>query len=204
MENQPPEEKKNVYLISGLVFLVLFVLPLGSIYFLSSGKDYRMTSLSELQDKGMVKDFELKNQNNLSVSPDVLKGRVAVVNFLSENDSLAKYQTDRIAKVHQNYNSTEDVLFLSFVKNDSNLNLIDKASALGISDHKQWYLMGADEQKWASLPQYFKIEDAATGVALVDTSMTIRRHYNINDNPEMGRLVEQIAIVIPKQPRRGM
>ena len=204
MENQLPEKKKNVYLISGLIFFVLFVLPLGSIYFLNSGKNYRMQSLSELEDKGKVKNFEYRNQNNLMISPALLKGKVTVVNFLSEDDARAKYQADRIAKVHQNYNSTEDVLFLSFIKRDTQINLIDKAAALGINDHKQWYLLGADEQTWNNLPQSFKIEDSDSGIALVDTSMTIRRHYDINNDPEMGRLVEQIAIVIPKQPRRGM
>ena len=90
MENQAPEKKKNVFLISGLVFLVLFVLPLGSIYFLNSGLQYRKTSVSELSDLGKVGDFNLNNQNNLPVSPAMLRGRVAVVNFFSENDSIAE------------------------------------------------------------------------------------------------------------------
>lgn len=205
MENPVPEKKNKVYLISGLVFLVLFVLPLGSIYFLSSGKDYRMTSLSEMEDKGKVSPFSLKNQNNLSISPDLLKGRVAVVNFLSEDDSVASYQMERLSKVHQNYNDTDDVLFLSFVQKDSSENMIDRAANLGIKDHKQWYLMGTDAANWNDMSKsIFKIEDPEKGIALIDTSMTIRRHYDISSNPEMGRLVEQIAIVIPKQKRRGM
>ena len=206
MENQPEEKKKkNVLLISGLVFIVLFILPLGSIYFLTSGKNYRMSSLSELEDKGKVGSFQLKNQNNLTITPDVLKGRVAVAHFLSANDSTARYQADRISKVHQSYNTTEDVLFLSFVQTEEGESLIDIASQLGVSDHKQWYLLSTNNSDWKDLPAtLFKINDAEKDVVLVDTSMTIRRHYNIQNNAEMGRLVEQIAIVIPKQPRRGM
>ena len=205
MENQAPEKKKNVFLISGLVFLVLFVLPLGSIYFLNSGLQYRKTSVSELSDLGKVGDFNLNNQNNLPVSPAMLRGRVAVVNFFSENDSIAKFQADRIANVHQNYNDVEDVLFLSFIHSDTSINLINAASSLGITDHKQWYLLSTQGNQWKDIStNNFKIPNIENGVALVDTSMTIRKIYDLNSNPEMGRLVEQIAIVIPKQKRRGM
>lgn len=205
MENQAPEKKRNVFLISGLVFLVLFILPLGSIYFLNLGKDYRMVSLSEMEDKGKVNAFEFSNQHNLLVSPELLRGKVAVVNFISDDSKRAKYQTDRLSLVHQSYNDTEDVIFLSFVHKENNENLISKASDLGITDHKQWYLLSADKNDWNNLPMStFKIEDVEKGIALIDTSMTIRRHYDIDSDPDMGRLVEQIAIVIPKQKRRGM
>ena len=116
MENKAPEKKKNVYLISGLIFMVLFILPLGSIYFLNSGKNYRKDSLAEMENKGKVAAFQFNNQNNLSISPEVLRGKVAVVNFISDDVSLAKFQTERMSLVHQSYNDTEDVIFLSFVK----------------------------------------------------------------------------------------
>ncbi|MEO1262568.1 MAG: hypothetical protein AAFZ15_27425 [Bacteroidota bacterium] len=205
MENQAPEKKKNVFLISGLVFVVLFILPLGSIYFLNSGKEYRRVSLSEMEDKGKVPAFQFNNQNNITISPEKLRGKVAVVNFISEDESMAKFQTDRLSLIHDSYNDTEDVVFLSFVKNDTSQNLISKASNLGITDHKQWYLLGTNDADWNNIPMStFQIEDAEKGIALIDTSMTIRRHYDINSDPDMGRLVEQIAIVIPKQKRRGM
>ncbi|MEZ4932448.1 MAG: hypothetical protein R2788_10055 [Saprospiraceae bacterium] len=205
MENQPPEKKKNVFLISGLVFIVLFVLPLGSIYFLNSGANYRKASLDELQEYGKVGEFNLKNQLNIEITPTLLKGRVAVANFLSDDNETAKKQIDRISKVHESYNETEDVIFLSFVKTDSTENLIDLATNMGIRDNKQWFLLGTNKQEYDELARSaFKIKNPNDGIALVDTSMTIRRYYDINSNPEMGRLVEQIAIVIPKQPRRGM
>ncbi len=205
MENQSPKREKKVFLVSGLVFLVLFVLPLGSIYFLNSGVSYRKASLSELEDKGKVGAFQLYNQVNIPVSPETLHGKVAVVNFLSEDDSTAHYQMERLSKVHQSYNETEDVVFLSFIKADSTTNMIDRAKGLGINDHQQWFLLGTDEENFRSLSASgFQITEPDKGIALVDTSMTIRRHYDISSNPEMGRLVEQIAIVIPKQKRRGL
>ncbi len=205
MENQEPEKKKHVKLVAALIFAMLFILPLGSIYFLSSGTKYRKASHAELKDHGKVGHFILNNQNNISISPEALHGRVTVINFLSDDMEVAKQQTERIAKVHQSYNNVEDVVFLSFIKSDSTQSMLDRAQDLGILDHDQWFLMGTDESEWTGIAtNAFQLPNIETGVALVDTSLTIRRYYNITSNPEMGRLVEQIAIVIPKQTRRGM
>ncbi len=40
------------YLVSAVVFLMLFVLPLGSWYYLQSGLEYRKDALKELEPKG--------------------------------------------------------------------------------------------------------------------------------------------------------
>src|SRR5690606_25183071 len=141
MEKQTPEKKKNVFLISSLVFIVLFVLPLGSIYFLNSGLQYHKDSVAELGDLGKMGTFNIKNQLNSDVTEEVLKGRVAVVNFFSANDSTAKNQADRIAKIQQVYTGVEDVVFLSFIQSDSSMNLLSMANNLGIGDRKQWYLL---------------------------------------------------------------
>ncbi len=205
MEYKEPREKKNVKLVAALIFAVLFILPLGSVYFLSSGTEYRKASHAELKDHGKVGDFSLNDQNNQPVSPNLLHGRVAVVNFLADDLETAKHQVSRIAKVHQNYNNVDDVVFLSFIKTDSSNNMLDLAQKLGIYDHDQWLLLGIGEPQWTSTAaNAFRLPNVETGIALVDTSMTVRRYYDITSNPDMGRLVEQIAIVLPKQKRRGM
>lgn len=199
------EKKTSVFIKSLLVFGVLIIAPLVSIYFLDSGRDYRRESMAELQDLGKVKSFQIVNQNNLTITPEVMRTRVAVVNFLSENATTARQQADRIAKVHESFDDTEDVLFLSFIPADSTDNMLERAKGLGITDHKQWFLLGTNDEQWNSLSSdIFQISDPTNGIALVDTSLTIRKHYDINSNPEMGRLVEHISIVIPKQKRRGL
>ena len=40
------------YLVGAVVFIMLFVLPLGSWYYLQSGLDYRKEALKELEPKG--------------------------------------------------------------------------------------------------------------------------------------------------------
>ncbi len=58
------------YLVSAVVFIMLFVLPLGSWYYLQSGLDYRKEALVELEPKGefsnsMVDKESLKSKTTL-------------------------------------------------------------------------------------------------------------------------------------------
>ncbi len=189
--------------ISVLVVVILFVLPGGSWLYLQRGLDYRKASLAELQDLGKTGDFQLKNQKNLMISPEMLRGRVSVVNFLPEDKETGKSLSERIAKIHQSFDDTEDVIFLSFMPADSSAQLLDIANSMGIKDDKQWFLIGTENSEWQRLAkEVYKIPNPENGVALVDTSMTIRKYYDINVNQDMGRLVEHISIVIPQQKRR--
>lgn len=206
LENKGMEKEKstNIYVKVALTILVLFVLPLGSIYFLNEGRDYRRESISELEDMGKLNDFQVADQHNVNISPDVLRSRVAVVNFLPQDEKMAREQSERIGLIQQSFDDTEDVLFLSFIPEDTSKSLLERAKKLGINDQKQWHLIAAKENDWDKYSKgIFKLP-GEYGVALVDTSGTIRHHYDINSNPDMGRLVEHISIVIPKQKRRGL
>jgi hypothetical protein len=196
--------KTQRILISLLIVGVLFVLPAGSWFYLQSGLNYRKKLKSELSDLGKAGDFKLINQNNLPVTPDAVSGRVSVVNFLSPDPARAAVQKERIAKVHQSFaEETDDVVFLTFVLADSTASMLDVAAKFGIKDNKHWFVMGADTSDWQRLGKdVFKIPDLGKGIALLDTNLTIRKFYDIDNNREMGRLVEHIALVLPKQKKR--
>ena len=195
--------RRKRILISALVFAILFVLPAGSWLYLQRGLDYRKKAVSELQDFGKTGEYDLKNQRNLAVSPTSLRGKVTVVNFLPSDREVGRTLSERIAKVHQSFDDTEDVVFLSFMPIDSTDKLLDVAISLGIKDDRQWYLLGTEAAEWKRLASdVYKIQDPTNGVALVDTSLTIRKYYDIHLDKDMGRLVEHIAIVIPQQKRR--
>ncbi|MEM9547397.1 MAG: hypothetical protein AAGA77_15565 [Bacteroidota bacterium] len=52
------------YLVGAVVFIMLFVLPLGSWYYLQSGLDYRKAALKELEPKGEFMNSSV-DQNKL-------------------------------------------------------------------------------------------------------------------------------------------
>lgn len=202
MEENKKYSRKKV-LVTIFVVFILFILPAGSWFYLQQGLDYRKKSMAELQELGKPGSFEHKNQKNVVVSPELLRGRVTVVNFLPEDRQKAKMLSDRIAKVHQSFDDTEDVIFLSFMPADTSQQMLDMANSLGIKDEKQWFLIGTNETEWQRIAnEVYRIPNPEDGVALVDTSLMIRKYYDINLNQDMGRLVEHISIVIPQQKRR--
>ena len=186
-----------------MMFAVLFLFPIGSIVYLYMGRTHSRTAVAELEQLGKVSGFQLKNQQNEPITPEGLHGKVTVVNFLPKDLAVAKPLADRIEKVHQSFDDTDDVIFLSFIEADSTKTLLQTATQLGIEDHKQWYLLGTTPTEWQHLSKdVYHLSNPLTGVAMTDTSLNIRKLYNINDNHQMGRMVEHIAKVIPKQKRR--
>lgn len=185
------------------MFAVLFILPIGSVFYLYKGRAHSRTAVAELEQLGKVGDFQTKNQESKPISPQLLHGKVTVVNFLPTDFDKAKPLADRISKVHQSFDETDDVLFLSFIQDDSTKTLLERATQLGIEDHQQWFLLGVSSDEWTRLSsQVYHLPDPLTGVAMADTSLTIRKLYDINNNQQMGRMVEHIAKVVPKQKRR--
>jgi AhpC/TSA family len=186
-----------------MAFAVLFLLPIGSVVYLYMGRAHSRTAVAELESLGQVTGFQLKNQQNEPISPESLHGKVTVVNFLPKDISQAKPLADRIEKVHQSFDDTDDVIFLTFIESDTSMTLLQTATQLGIGDHKQWYLLGTSSDEWQHLSaDVYHLPNPLTTVAMADTSLTIRKLYEINNNQQMGRMVEHIAKVVPKQKRR--
>lgn len=199
------EKGTSIYVRAAVTFLILFVLPLGSIYFLSKGRDFNREVFDDLKDQGKIAEFQINNQNNLPISKELLYGRVAVVNFLSENEDKAKEQSAQIAKVHESFDDTEDVYFISFVHEDSSRNLVDRSMELGIDDAKQWSLAELEKNRWDEMSSnVFKTESMKEGIVLVDTSLSVRHQYHGYSDSLIGNLVLHISKVIPKQKRRGL
>ncbi len=186
-----------------VVFAVLFLLPFGSLIYLYKGRTHSRTAVAELENLGQVSGFNVKNQQNQPISAEGLHGKVTVVNFLPKDLVAAKRFSDRISKVHQSFDETDDVIFLSFIEVDSTETLLQKATKLGIDDHKQWYLLGTSAEEWIQLSKdVYHLPNAENSVAMADTSLNIRKLYDINDNKQMGRMIEHSAKVVPKQKRR--
>jgi hypothetical protein len=202
MEESKAAKRKRI-VIGTAVVAILFLLPAGSWFYLQSGLNYRTKALTELGDFGKIKDFGLRNQNGLSVIPATLRGRISVVNFLSDDRAASKAACERIGKLHQSFDEIGGVVFLSFIPADTSTNLLQLAASLGITGHKQHFLIGATAPEWQRLANdVFRMENPGSGVVLVDSSLTIRNYYDLHSNQEMGRLVEHIALIVPKQNRR--
>ncbi|MBI5915527.1 MAG: hypothetical protein HY842_09135, partial [Bacteroidetes bacterium] len=148
-----------------IIFTILFVLPFGSLFYLYSGRSFHRKAVAELEQIAKVSDFQLKNQENEVIHPEDFRGKVTIVNFLPTNLVEAKSLTDRIAKVHRSFDETDDVLFFSFIVADSSQTLLQTATKLGITDHKQWFLLGTAPEAWSHLAKdVYHLQNPVGGV----------------------------------------
>lgn len=189
--------------MSIVIVALLIIFPAVSWYYLQTGLDHRKKTLSELNELGQIGPFQLRDQSNRIVSQEGLKGKVAVVNFLPADRDQAKALTGRIAKVHQSFSREFGIAFLSFIPQDSTRQIIDVAKELGIENPEQWSLLSTPVQEWQRLAEEtFRLPKPGSSVALVDSTGMIRNYYDINNNQEMGRLVEQSVLIMPKKKKR--
>ena len=68
------------YLVGFVVFVMLFVLPLGSWYYLQTGLDYRKDALAELTPKGLFTSEVL--------NPEVLKSKTSLIHLKSVKEEV--------------------------------------------------------------------------------------------------------------------
>ena len=109
------------YLVGAVVFIMLFVLPLGSWYYLQSGLDYRKDALKELEPKG--------NFQSSVFDVNSLKSKTTLVH-------LKPVEQDVIAEIYGQYGGTQTFQLMSIespLENKVNWITIDAFTASSIS-----------------------------------------------------------------------
>lgn len=152
-----------------------------------------------MKELGSLPSLQITNQQGRLVTRESLQGKIIMLNLLPGNLDSAKLPTNTIRKVHQSFNDTDKVLFLSVIRTDSINGLRTSAGLLGIDNPEQWYLAGANNTTWTELAANLQIVDPSNTIVLIDSKGIIRRYYFINQNKEMGKLVEHAAILLPKK-----
>ena len=80
---------------------------------------------------------------------------------------------------------------------------MEKARNLGIGNDPRWNLAAVDSNEYHFLEStIFRMPFGDSSVALLDTSLTIRKYYNIHNDHEMGRLLEHMTAVLPRVKSR--
>ena len=193
------------FLILGFIFIVL---PAGSWYYLNEGYNYRKAILEELaQDLGQVPSFQLRNQNNKLITDAAIRGKFAIVNFLSLPPSeSAQPIIQQLVKVQDQFDKRDDIIFLTFTKANAPEEVAAYFETLNVKRNKnQWhFLTGTDtallqiEQKMA-FPASFQtgITDNATMI-IADSSATIRYIYDFREKEAVKKLIHHIPNLMPR------
>lgn len=218
------DEKKIRFLKTAAVFFMVIVVPFGSWVYLQKGLDYQKASLAELKDYGKVADFNLQAADGVTLTADSLLEKLNVVAFVNLSDKGEEAKLAMLYKLYDQFDRQNKVAFLIHDYSENALpvdrrNKIAKES--GLYDPEQVYFLGDDSEQIKNLmSRNYKVplieegrkEDGAYALKvanntsidaypyfiLVNNEGTIINYYDYKDAKAMGRLVEHIALRMPR------
>jgi hypothetical protein len=202
MSKEKRNSKKIIQVIG--LFLFLVVLPGGSWLFLQRGENYQLDLRGELKELGRIESYAAVDQSQQERTEADLHGQVTVASFLKNEDAASEAVVKRLLQLHEQFDDRKDVFFLSHMAIDTSGSLYESGNEYGIKDTAQWRIVRSDVSKSVfQLPEEGG-SDFSHHVALIDTSGMVRKVYDTRLNPDMGRLIEHIAILMPiRKKKRG-
>jgi len=207
------------YMQGAALLLFLVGLPLGSWYYLQAGFDYHKDLMSELKNYGRIPEFKLIDQNGKTLTRDDVAEKVMVVNFFDPKEPSYSKKMEYLRKLYSQFHDRTDLVFFSHAL-DSVTNLKTLAANEEL-DNKQNLFLTADQEhllkvlsKGYQMPDLTKraedktiprsttmlsLPKAYPYFILVDDSGTIRNYYDTNDEKSITRLVEHLALILPRK-----
>jgi hypothetical protein len=192
---------------SGLAFTSMFVIvfPALSWYYLQKGASYRINALKELkQNLGKTGDFSCTPINWKPLTKDSFDGRIRIVNFVRKDGQLTDKQSIAAQKLHDQFGERQDIFFLSLVENADSTEAVAYYAKQKIKRANKTYFVvpGNAELKKTWLDNFkYSLKGDFTQTecpyyVYVDIDGTIRNFYDVNDENQIKKMVEHIAMKI--------
>jgi hypothetical protein len=193
------------------MLLFLVALPLGSWYYLSTGLNYRREILGDLSDHGRIPAFVLSTDTEDTLRREDLEGKLVVASFFGmAGDSLPHIYGAHLEKLHDQFDDRDDIVFLQHVVVGDTSSFEQARSFAvnyGLYDPGQSYFLfdePAAVERLAREGYRLPAENGAAlaqnpYIALADTALTIRRYYDVRRLEDVQRLVEHIALLLPRE-----
>jgi hypothetical protein len=193
-----------------VLFLMVIGLPAISYYYVKSGFDWRKDAQSELRDYGRIR--EVYHVWPDGVKENLIDKKVCVLYLFGDQPELTP-ENRKIIDISEELikqfgykpgsdvndfravliagNQTAEFKSYGQTRPSADLNNWVWTGGLGswTTIMKNGYDYYCQSNKITPYPQYF---------AVSDTSGTIRRFYNAQDKEEINRMVQHIAILMPK------
>lgn len=225
--NTTPEKKSGSKLRTIGIITLLVVMPLASWVYLQAGFNYYKDAMSELKDYGDMPSFSFINQSGTTLNQTDVKGKLNVLAFYSKSSTYKEELMSNIEKLYEQFKDRDDVAFLLYdMDSATQEGLQAVASQYNIKDDKQWFLLSGEPQrlqqflgKGIKMPASTEEVDEENGYTLkpvanadmmnypylvfVDTSASIRNYYAIDNSRSIARLVEHMALLLPRTNNRS-
>lgn len=191
-----------------LTFLILLTLlvgfPTASYFYMKDGFEYRKRAIEAQGDYGKMPDLQALTplQGQL---PEALRGSMLVAGWLDVARPEAAYMYGHMLdSLYQQFKDSPNLYFTT-ITTASDSSVAAWASAHGLPQDPMLSILRADSSTFVQTAQNFQLPGAPGQdpiVAMVDSSLTIRSHYNLEKRDETIGLVQLISLIIPL-PAKG-
>ncbi len=190
---------------SGVPLLLLVVFPLISFIYLRGGSEYRKQAVLTQGDYGQMPDLHRLTPVRGALPPN-LRGAMSVVGWLdptkAEGSRLYGHVLDSL---YQQFENSPNLYFTTIVlAQDPETAARQFAETYHLPDTPMISFLRADDREFGQTAESFKLPLGTYDspgiqpiVALVDSSLTIVKHYDLARRDETVGLVQLISLIIP-------
>ncbi|MEY3241603.1 MAG: hypothetical protein RIR11_3042 [Bacteroidota bacterium] len=209
------EDKKITFkkiIVYGVIGMLIFGLPAMSYFYLKKGFEWRVNAQNELKkDFGKIPQVPILWPDG--TKENQLQGKLCVIHSFGANPSLIpvnKFIIDTGEELFKQFGYKKEA-----IRNDFRLVMIKEGGSADFDTYAEtrpsasmsnWVWTGG-LNNWSKVLgegyQYYtstqKVSPYPNYYALTDTSGIIRRFYNAEDKSDVERMVQHIAILLPRQ-----
>ncbi len=188
-----------------IVLFMLIGLPAVSYYYLSQGYAYRKEAILAQGAFGNMPDLSGLTPVRGKL-PEELRGAMTVVGWLdpSQPQTVQQYGM-MLDSVYQQFADSPNLYFTTLVKGDDpTATATEFALTYNLPLSPMLSFLAADARAFDQAAREFQLPVTGSGqpgeapiVALVDSSLTIVKHYDLADREQTIGLVQLISLIIP-------
>jgi hypothetical protein len=185
----------------GLLLFILIISPALSWYYLRSGVDYRKNSLSELKDYGKLDCTSWRLIGRSPITSDSLKGRIVIAQLVNPSGALGAKSTEVMNKLFDQFKDRRDVVLFTALTHCDSSSALAYAKQHNPKRYANYWFSTLSDAEIAPMLQSLKLAQKGDFSQqecpyFVYTNMegTVSNFYDVNDNQQLGRLVEHIAM----------
>ncbi|MFZ4542832.1 MAG: hypothetical protein ACOYOA_02195 [Saprospiraceae bacterium] len=201
------QQKSGRFVVISLLLFILVLSPFLSWYYLKSGADYRKKSLAELKNYGQFDYFDAVFFPDKQFAADSMKGRISIVSIIEPGSTSGAKLTETMNKLYTQFKDRKDVSLITYLsKCDSST-----ASQYAFTNNpKKWgnyNFAHISETQRSKLLQGLKLNEKGDFIqtecpylTYINMDGTVSHFYDVNDQAQLAKLVEHIAMKIKIDP----
>ena len=193
-------QPKN-YLTVVVVLMLLVGMPLISYLYLKQGYEYRKEAIMTQHDFGKM-PFLGDLDEVRGTLPDSLRGSMVVVGWLDPSKPVTtKRYGQTLDSLYQQFAESPNLYLTTLVRSDDPAATVeDFTERYNLPEDPMLSFLAADGEGFNRSGRAFRLPGLpgeSPTVALVDSSLTIVKHYDLNRRDETIGLVQLISLIIP-------